>query len=503
MSANTGTSHPGRITINTGTFTEDTCTTEFDLIKNQVKRPAIRQMMEYANRRSLTTLLVSGVVTPYGVNNTEKTKLGELTSKGKSIDNNGYQFPVMGRIEKASVIIRQIGSTTADGRFQLLMKDRHLYDGMNAIFHNKLVARVEGNAQGSPAAGYVVNFWAPSGDLFNWTTTVAGQSGTKTCMGAYTSYGEKSQKGDSRSKFADMFINHTTIQRKTVAITGTAASQVLWYTFTNADGGQTRGWMYQALQQGQATFLMEDERNKWFGVSSMKNADGSLRAVPQMDNTGMPIITGDGWIEQVGGGNAMDGSGVNGEWTVDDLTELMTQLELKSDKINGNSWIGITGTRGFANAQAQMKNLGIVQNITFMNMVNKDGQQDSRPGGNLVDVGYNFASFNINGNQMIFVKHPLFDDELMWTERGADGNILMSSNLYVMNIGSGEAKNMDVLYKSANGISRENVTARLNGLTGDEQTSISEEDAMKYAMLKEDMLVIFNTQTCGILQKIR
>uniref|UniRef100_UPI002B1D1403 hypothetical protein n=1 Tax=Pseudomonas glycinae TaxID=1785145 RepID=UPI002B1D1403 len=84
-------------------------------------------------------------------------------------------------------------------------------------------------------------------------------------------------RSDSRSKNADIFINHTTIQRKTCAITGTAASQVLWYTFTDSDGGISKGWMWNQLQQGQVQFLVEDERQKWFGVSTMKNADGTLR----------------------------------------------------------------------------------------------------------------------------------------------------------------------------------------------------------------------------------
>lgn len=491
-------SHPGRITINTGTFTEDTCVAEYDLIKNQAKKPAIRQMMEYANRRSLTTLLVSGVVTPYGINNTEKTKLGEVTAKGKSVGNNGYQFPVMGRIEKASVINSQVGSTSADGRFQLLMRDRHLYEGMNCKFHNGFVARVEGNPVGSPAGGYLVNFWAPSGDLFVYSTVVAGQSGTKTCFGMYTSYSEKSLKGDSRSKFADVFINHTTIQRKTCAITGTAASQVLWYTFTDADGGSSKGWMYQELAQGQATFLMEDERQKWFGVSSVKDANGRLLATPPVDpTTGYSLVAGDGVDEQLLGGNVVDGTGTNGEWTYNDMTEIMKQLEKKSDKIGGLRWVMVTGTDGYANFQTQAKELGVQTNITFMNQVEKDGQA----GGPLVDVGYNFASFNINGNQMICVKHPLFDDELLFTERGADGNILMSSTAYILQIGAGENKNMEILYKAANGVSRQNVTAKLNGLTGDTEMSVSEEDAMKYAMLKEDLIVIYNTQECGILRK--
>lgn len=491
------TSHPGRIQINTGTF-NDTCTVENDLIRNQQKKPAIRQFLEYANRRALTTLLVSGVVTPYGINNTEKTKIPEVTTKGKSVGNNAYQFPVMGRIEKASEIISQVGATTADGRFQLLMRDNYLYDGQNCVFHGaQFLAMVDGNPTGSPAQGYLYNFMSPSGDLFVFATHVAGQAGTKTCMPAYTSYGENSLKSDSRSKNADIFMNHTTIQRKTCAITGTAASQVLWYTFTDSDGGISKGWMWNQLQQAQVQFIVENERQKWFGVSTMKNSDGTLRQTPRTNSQGQSLVAGDGWREQVGGGNIMSGSGVNGEATVDDFTQMMLQLELKSDKISGLSWVMVTGTRGFANFQNQCIALGLTQNITFMNNIEKDG----KAGGPAVDVGYTFTSFNVNGNQLLCVKHPLFDDELMFTERGNDDNILMSSTYFLMNLGTGDNRNMEILYKAANGISRDSVTAKLNGLTGDTEMSINEEDSMKYAMLKEDLLVIYNTQECGIITK--
>lgn len=491
-----GTSHAGRIQINTGTWT-DTCTSEFDLIANAAKRPAIREMMEYANRRALCTLLVSDVVGPYGLDNSQKTKIPAL-SKDKAIGNNGYQFPVMGRIEKASVILSQVGTTAADGSFQLLMGDRHLYDGMNAVFNGgRFIAMVDGNPTGSQQAGYLYNFRSPSGDLFVWATHAAGQSGTKTCMGAYTSYGEKSQKSDSRSKFADMFINHTTKQRKTCEITGDAASDILWYTFTGADGGTSKGWMYAQLQQAQATWAFEDEKQKWFGVSTMKNSDGTIRQTPPTNSHGEAWIAGDGWEEQVAGGNVVSGTGVGGQWTADDVKELLIQLELRGNKVGGNNYVGITGTRGYANVQEIAPAVSADQNTRYINQVEKDG----RAGGPLVDAGYEFSRLNFGGNTITFIKHPLFDDELLWTERGEDGNILMSSTCFVMNLNSGEGKNMEILHKAANGINRQNVTARMNGLTGAPEMTISESDSMKYAMLKEDLLVVYSTQECGVLRK--
>jgi hypothetical protein len=494
-------SQPGRITINTGTFTEDTCTVNYDLIKNQANKPAIRNMLEYANRRALTTLLVSGAVTPYGINNPERTKIPRagLDGKGKGIGANAYRFDVMGRIEKSTEIIKQIGATQADGTFQLLMREKYLVPGMNAMFYTgRFTARVMGFPTGSQSQGYIYTFQSPSGDLFSWATHVAPQNGTKTCAGAYTSYSEKSLRGYGRSKFPDTFVNHMTIQRKTVAISGGAASNVLWYQYEN-EKGMTKGWMYQELAQANATFVMESERERWFGVSTMKNADGTLRQDSRIidPETGLPVIQGDGVEEQLAGGNVAYGSGINGQWTEDDLADMMKALEKKSDMVSGLTWVGITGTDGYANGQKVLQNLAGNQNITFFTSVTQDG----KPGGAVVDVGYNFGKFNVNGNTLFLVKHPMFDDEQFFPEKGADGQSILSSTLFLMNVGSGANMNMEVLCKEANGINREMVTAEYNGLTGGSGTSLSEEDAMKYAMLKEDLLCIYNTQECGIIYK--
>lgn len=492
------TAHPGRITTNVGTFT-DTCVYENDLIANAAKKPAIREMMDYANRRSLCTLLTSGVVTPYGLNDTRKTKFAEVSTRGTAIGNNAYQFAVMGRIEKASVISKQIGGTSASGHFDLLMADAHLYDGMNVIFYDGFQARVDGNPQPNGGGMYIYHFMVPSGETFDYATSVTPQPGTKTCMGMYTSYGENSLKSEGRSKFADMFINHTTIQRSTVAITGTAASQVLWYTFTAADGGVSKGWMYNELAQQQAQFVMQNERQKWWGVSSMKNSDGSLRTTPPTDRAGKPLVQGDGFTEQVGGGTVIEGSGVNGEWTVDNLKEAMVSLEYDSDKIMNLQWVLVTGTQGYMNFQDQCKALGIEENTQIFNPVTNSGEV----GGAKVHVGYHFSSFNVAGNQIIAIKHPIFDDERMFPKRGNDGQILKSSEAYVFTLGEGDDKNLEILYKAANGVDRSNVTAKINGMTGSSEVSISEEDSMKYALLKEDMLNVLKTKQCALLLKTR
>ena len=71
-----------------------------------------------------------------------------------------------------------------------------------------------------------------------------------------------------------------------------------------------------------------------------------------------------------------------------------------------------------------------------------------------------------------------------------------------LNMGNGiNSKNVDILTKGANGISRGKVTANINGLTGSAGLVQSEEDADKMAILKEDMAIVYNTAVCGIINK--
>ena len=488
--------NPGKIQIKEGKWSE-TCTTDADLVANQAKFPAIRNVLEYVDQRMLSTLLVSGAVGPYGVGSVA-TKLGKLDAS-KNIGNNAYQFDVMGRIQKPSVINSQVGDTQSDGTFFLSLADNYLYPGMNVLFNGQgFQARVMGMPTGGQG-NFVYEFKTPDGATFSWSTHVAGQGSVKTCMGGYSSYGEGSLRGYSRSHFPDTFINHTTIQRKSEKITGTAASNILWLEYDGPKGA-AKGWMYEKIRQATAQSTVEDEFQKWHGKSTMKSLTGTLLNTSRIidKETGLPVVQGDGVIEQISGGNETFGSGTNGVATADDFTDMMKQLEKKSDKYTGNTWVCVTGTDGYANAQIQMQALVGNQNVVINHNVTQSGAE----GGEMVDVGFHFSKFNINGNSVVFVKNPMWDDEARFTERGSDGKLLQSSMYLWMNMGQGmNSKNVDVLTKSANGISRGNVSGYINGLTGSPELLQSEEDAVKYVYLKEDMVVVYNTTCCGIINK--
>jgi hypothetical protein len=488
--------NPGRIQIVQGTYSND-CTTEYDLIANQAVVPEIRDMLEYANRRMLTTLLTSGVVTPYGINNTEKTKIPDVETKGKGIGNSAYQFRVMGRIEQAHTILGQVGSSDSNGNFTLKLATSDLHKGSVCLFYGgRYTATVMSQPRAS-AGGFLYDFSSPSGEVFDYATVVAPQPGSKTLFAGWTSFGEKSLRGYGESKFHDMFINYMTIQRDSISITGDARGRVLWYNFTNATGASGKGWMYEEVAQQRAKFAMKQERAYWFGVSNMKDANGAARTTSlQTDTeTGLPIITGDGVEEQIAGGNVAYGSGINGDFTVSDIEDIMTTLEKKGDQVNGYEFVLVTGTDGYANFQRVAPDLGVNQNIQFFDNIT----QDNKPGGAAVSVGYNFIKLNINGNSVMVVKHPMLDDDLAFPERRSNGKLVSSSTCFFLNLKAGTGKNMEILHKAANGVNRKMVEATLNGMSGSSETPISQEDATTYAILSQTMINVYDTQTCGVL----
>lgn len=487
----------GKIQIKRGRWNE-TCVTSSNLTEAQLKKPIIRDFLEHADKRMISTLLVSGAVGPYGIGYVS-TKLGKIDDNVKKIGSNAYQFDIMGRIQAASVINAQVGATESDGTFRLSMQDNYLYPGMNVLFHGAgFQARVKSAPTGGPG-NYIYTFQSPDGTAFSWATHVAGQGSTKTCFGGYTSYGEKSMRGYGRSHTPDSFIQHVTTQRKTVGITGDGATDVLWYEY-EGEQASAKGWRFEQERQAKAQFLMENEFQKWDGKSSMKNDDGTLRVRSRIqdEETGLDITQGDGVLEQLYGGNELSGGGTNGNWTGDDIRDMLSTIRKQSNMIDGNVIVGVTGEDGMALAQTEFPLLAGNQNVQMVQILG----QEKTPGGAKVDVGFNFQVFNVDGSQVVLIKHPMFDDSSRYTERGSDNKLLKSSQVVFMTMEVDGRKNVDIMSKGAYGIDRSMVESYLNGMTGINMGAVlSEEDAIKYAMLKQDLAVVYNTKACGVLSK--
>ena len=488
--------NPGQTRIVAGTFTDE-CTTELDLMKNQNLFPEVKRMMYQVDMRQLSTLLTSGAVGPYGINITADEKFGKAP-EGSAIGSSNLQFSVMGRLDRPSTILQQVGASGTDGSFQLLIKDKYIYKGHNVLFGN--AGRYQALVMSEPvktAGGYLYNFQHKQGEVFVYATHAApAANGTATCMAVSTNYGEGSNRSYSRTMSPDRFIVDMTIQRKTVSITGSAANDITWYEYMG-QGGMTKGWKYEAVRQAEALFAGENEFEKIFGISSMKNPDGTRRAVSpyqDLDGEGV-IIAGDGLEEQIAGGNVLIGSGVNGNATADDFIDMIKLLVKKSNQENTKvNLVFMTGTDGFFNFQEQA--------AVISSSLNGQIFQSENGGAASVTAGYTFTKIVYGGSTLTVVVHPLFDDNIKFPVTGQDGKYIMSGTYFGGNLEGSRGPNMEIIPKGAHGGNRSNVTADLKGMTGvGSGTAITQKDADTFAMLKEDLIVIYNTQNWGIIRK--
>jgi len=480
-----------------------TCTTESDLLNNNLAFPEISDIMQYVEQRNLITYIVSGA--KYGPDtaprdNTLKTKIGAIP-EGKLIGSSGYRYRIMGRIQKPSKIVAEVGAATEGGYFQLAMEDSMLYPGLVVNFATvNLQARVDSAGTGAEG-NKVYTFKTTDGTKFDYATWVAPMTDKKLFAG-YSSYGEKSVRGYSRAYYPDTFINHTGIQRKSCGQSGGVTPTVLW---VKPHGAKNSGWYYEQIAQMNKQMSLEDEFSKMFGRSNMVNTDGTVKEVStEIDSeSGYPITRGSGVWEQIEGINDSWTSGINGLATHEDFREHMNHLRDHCDGLTGNTFYAITGKSGMTNAYdvLEEKSRGSYNMTVNQNSSNAVGGPD-------VAVGYNFNTLNVDGNQVIFVEHPMMTDRERFSEEAVDGTRTMSGSYIFLNFGeknnSGQ-KNIEILGRGAYGVNRTHISATIAGMTGYYkslgQKPLSSIDADEYHTLKEDGIFIYNTKCCGILHR--
>lgn len=469
---------------------DESCTNTTNLISAGVTMPAIREVMEYTEPRNLFTLMTSGAKDPWDTySNNTKTKIGVIP-KGQQIGSSGMRYRKMGRIVKNSEIIAQVGTSTPGGYFQLKMRDNYLVPGMNVLFHDRtLQARVQGKPSGTPG-NYIYSFQTITGVEFNWATHVAGQAGKKTCFGMFTTYGEKSLRGYSRTHYPDEYINHVTIQRQGFSMSGDALTEVIWVYFNGA-----KGWWFEKWRQARLQFMMQNEWHKIYGQSSMKAADGTVleRSRIQDEETGEDVIQGDGLLEQLLGGNLMYGSGAHGYADMDDFRDMMIRLRKFSTKHTGNHWYGLCADEGYSKAREVLERYWIDTMRGVINAQAKDRE---------IEVGVNFEKIFFEGNTLTFVNHPMMADELAMTQRGADGTLLAAGDFIFVESTSEKGQNFEILTKGKNGIDRSLIMKEFDGMySAGVVNPVTSEDSKSFECLKQDGLFIWNTMCCGVIRR--
>jgi hypothetical protein len=481
---------------------------EYHLVQNHLLDPTanIDRVIMYAEQRHLMTLLTSGARDSRYTAPGWTPKNGDAITthiqpipQAEMVSSNAWSYKIMGRIQKSvevlgsAIVGTQLNSSSIKGCvFSLYLKDNYLTPGMNAVFYNGEHARVMKRPIGY-SDRYLYTFETYPGKDFSWNTWIGTQVGRKSIFGGYTTFGERSRRGYGMFHYPDRFIQHTTKQRKSISLSGDVnANEVIWYELDNK-----KGFVYEAEAQMRAQFLLEDEYRLWWGESTMRDQYGNLltRACMQ-DEEGNDIVAGDGFIPQIKGANDMDSSNADGTFTYDDLRDMVKQLKKKKNRISGNTYICVTGADGMANAHdvcsgRYAAGTPIVQVV----------QQNDQAGGAEPVTGYNFKRLNIAGEQIIFCENPMMDDEQKFPRRLSNGALASSNTVYFLDMDTDDRGRMNVEIRARGraGVNRNIVYLWENGMTG-EGTAQNPVDAKAFHMLKETLLAVYNTRSCGILK---
>jgi len=491
---------PVSASILTGSVSNSSTLSQEDLILNAIAKPYVQTLIDRTTQRSLVTLFTTSknlelALTRPELDNSDKVKLDE----SKSVSSISYQFKKYGRLSRPTAIISQVGSTNPDGTFQILAKEGNLHQNMMVKFHaQNFWAQVISRT--GVAGNYVYTFRSADGRLFDWNTICAGQSGAKTVMGAYTSYPEASEKGHSITVNPDTFIAYTTIQRNQISLTGNYMSQQTWVEFTRQDTGESaKGFFYEPVYNAMLEFNKQNETQKIWGISNMRNADGTHKSEIPKDENGFDMVRGDGLFETVSGANQIVSSGIDGMTTVDDWVDMHNKLNRNSNQIMGSIRVVATGSVGFTHFQmniapvlAKLQNVYYVKNIADM----------KEQGGSIGMTGQTFTRLDFGGNTYFLVLHPQFDD-VMHTQYNSYGKNIVSGTYLFLTIQEPMAptKNIEIMAKRLNGVDRSNVYKVFNGMSGaGDGVAVTTGDYNTFSHLKEDLLVNHKPELCGVIE---
>lgn len=478
---------------------------QYHLVTNHLLDQSMNadKVIMYAEQRYLMTLLTSGArdsrytvpgYTPSkGSKDTVATRV-PMVPKGELINGNSWKYKIKGRIQKADVIVgtsavgTPTGATsTKGGSFKLRLMNNFLSPGMVCTFASGDQARIMALPTGS-RGNYLYTFECFPGEAFTWATWVAVQNGEKTVFGGYTSFGERSRRGYGYFTYPDEYIQHTTIQRKSISLSGTVNThKVFWYELN----GQ-KGFSYEAEAESRTQFLLEDEFQKWWGRSSMRDEFGNLLARSSMyDEKGDEIVQGDGWYHQVKGSNDVESSGTNGDASYDDFSDAIRAAKKHRNKVSGNESVVVTGSDGMDIAhRAAMTQFSAASPLT----------QIEKPGTDITQ-GYRITRLYISGEWITFVENPMMDDEERFPSKLSNGKLRMSATFYGLDLSMDNQgkNNMEVRTSGREGVNRNMVYGWFEGMTGGVNKPDNPIDAKEFHILKEDMLCLYNSKTSFVI----
>lgn len=484
----------------TGTYGRGT-TAANALNANLLQHPEIaRTLISLYPRYSMTYLL-------------ERTR--RMASE-KVLGDNSYEWKVMNRLNRKTMIQATGGSAIAAGSTDAALKfEPSSGGGAEDQFNLFDVIRFPSGATGLIVAGptsnaYEVEAITAITAADNTVGQVVGRIGS-----AFPAGSTGADVGEN-NVYPDTYKNWMTINRKKCTITGKDATDVSWIE----NNGQSL-WYFTKEQQMMDQFMYEQELQRWYGQTSVASAatnysatntdiissiatgtyaDGSTRAISTTTDGSFTI--GDGVLAQISSSNQASYSA--GTLTEDIITEFIGKISLNAQGAEGNEWVVFTGTEGRIAFHRAMKDL-IVAPAGAMT----GGSMADVKAGSDISLGGNFTSYYALGNKITIAYCPVFDDPHVHGASGGtnsfgDTRLKESMKMVFMDFGSTSGvSNVELITKGANGINRSLVKKYVGGMVNPYDTksmmAANGDDRFQCHVLSESGIIVRNPLSCGIL----
>lgn len=491
-----------------GTIDDDTILQKH-LVMNHLLNKTIGWdgLIMYAEKRHLFTMLVSGLESSTQAfkerapepGNKDPHALRTIIKplpRGKDTSDMFWKFSIMGKVQRATKILRFLnvptkGSNARGGTFTAVAKDNTIKHQMNVLFPCGKIARVQREGRVLADGSVIIDFQCYPGDTFDKDTWMMGKD---TVFASFSTVGERSRHGYTVFFTPDSYINHITKQRKGFTISGDAAAQgIVWYEL-----GDKKGFSYVAEAWARQQFLLEDENQKWDGVSTMRDQFGTLLDNPGIyDEKGEPVISGDGYIEQCRGYNDMYASGIDGMATLEDVEDMLNALDAGRDHESSDPWYCVTGAGGMKVASRigiqVNKNLGISYNVQL-------DPNNQTFGGQRISNGFNMVEVNVNGKTVRFVENTQWNNKEKYPAVTREGYTIKGSTLHFMDMSDFKGnKGVEIRARVGNGLNRNMVFSWFEGMTGGPERPLHPGDFRSFHMFKENMVCVYKPKSNGTI----
>lgn len=452
--------------FSSGTYGKDTIESN-SLVNNLLKFPEIaktiiRQYPQYSLN--------------YFVDGTSRFAKEEL------IGDNSFRWAIQGRLNRPStctgvIVGTGVGFTT----FTVEFEENYLNPNDIVRFSDENQAIILGEPV-ITAGGYTFTMALQTNDAAANIAAAAVAAG-KTANTTGSAFPEGSDRGYENHVYPDWYINHIGIARKSISITGPAATDILWVE----NGGQ-KLWFFKAESDTRDEFMYQKELDSWYSTSTM-DANGNSTVIG-LD--GKPIVKGDGILRQIDASNV---DTYNGVLTEKRLTDFLAQLKLNTGNKNSH-WMVFTGTGGQVAFHEAMKNLVYPSgNLVYDASVGKE-----------TEIGVNFTSYNALGCRLTLVPTALFDDPNLHGNNidPVSGMPKESFRMVFLDMGvTNGVSNIERKVKGAGGINRgmivKYIAGMINPFDSKSMMAANSRDAFVVEYLCESGIIVRNPLSCGQL----